>query len=79
MKPFTFSNGVTLQPGEIVGTPVVGVHMDESIYENPHMFDGFRFSRMREGGESVKVDAVTTSTEFLQFGHGRHAWYGPVI
>jgi len=76
MKPYTFANGVTLQPGEIVATPIAGVHMDESIYKNPLEFDGFRFSRQREqDGESAKLYAVNTNPDFLQFGYGIHAWY----
>lgn len=76
MKPFTFSNGITLQPGEIVATPIAGIHMDDNLYEKAHEFDGFRFSRMRErDGDSAKLYSVNSSTEFLQFGHGKNVWY----
>jgi cytochrome P450 len=76
MRQYTFSNGVTVYPGEIVATAIAGVHMDPNIYPNPLQFDGFRFSRMKEqNGESAKLYAVNTSTEFLQFGHGPHSWY----
>ena len=50
--------------------------MNEKFYHNPHEFDGFRFSKMREQkGESAKHHSVNTSTEYLAFGHGLHAWY----
>jgi len=76
MNSFTFSNGITIKRGEIVGTNIAGLHMDENIYKNAHIFDGFRFSRMREEkGDLASLYAANTSTEFLQFGHGRHAWY----
>jgi len=76
MNSFTFSNGITVKSGEIVGTNIAGLHMDENIYRNAHIFDGFRFSRMREEkGDLANLYAANTSTEFLQFGHGRHAWY----
>jgi cytochrome P450 len=76
LKKFKFSNGTTVEPGEIVGTNIAALHMDDSIYKNAHEFDGFRFSRMREEkGGDPKLYATNTNLEFLQFGHGKHAWY----
>jgi hypothetical protein len=47
-------------------------------YDNPEQFDGFRFSRMRKGqGESVestKYQMVSSSSDFVAFGHGRNTW-----
>lgn len=75
LKDFTFSNGVTIPKGTLVAVPIMGVHHDETLYENPHEFDGFRFSRMLEkGGESPKYNATNLSEEFLIFGNGAHAW-----
>ena len=62
MKPYTFANGVTLRPGEIVATPIARVHLDESIYKNPLEFDGFRFSRQRMM-ESAKLYTINTNPE----------------
>jgi len=77
MKPFTFSNGITISAGETVASPAGAIHMDDSIYENATEFDGFRFSRIREmEGESPKIHSVNTGTEFLTFGHGEHACPG---
>ena len=76
LKPYTFADGLTLPPGETIVSPVVRIHMDDKFYDNPYEFDGFRFSKMREqNGESAKHHSVNTSTEFLTFGHGIHAWY----
>jgi cytochrome P450 len=76
MKPFTFSNGVTIPKGVVVTAPVNPIQRDESIYENANQFDGFRFSKMREQNkESAKHHASNTGLEFLHFGHGPHAWY----
>ena len=76
MQPFTFSDGQTLSRGDTIASPVGAIHMDDSIYHNPHEFDGFRFSKLREHeGESAKHHSVNTSTEYLSFGHGEHAWY----
>lgn len=76
LKPYTFRNGVTIPQGETVASPMISIHMDNSIYENAKEFRGFRFSGLREReGEIAKHQSVNTSTEFLVFGHGEHAWY----
>ena len=76
MEPFTFSNGVTVHPGETLASPVGAIHFDNSVYDDATTFNAFRFSKMRElEGESAKVHSVNTGTEFLTFGHGEHAWY----
>jgi len=76
VKPFTFSNGVSIPPGTSVASPLMPIHMDETIYSDPWTFDPFRFSRKRElQGESAKHHAANTSLEYLYFGYGHHAWY----
>jgi hypothetical protein len=78
LRPFTFSNGVTIPAGTLVGAPLSGIHMDEDIYSNPRDFDGFRFSKLSESnGDTAenKHQAVTTSPEHLAFGFGRSAWW----
>ena len=79
MKPFTFSNGITLPTGLTIGTPILPIHMDERIYDNPTSFDGFRFFRLRAepSRESARQLCVNTNIDFLTFGHGSHAWYPP--
>ncbi len=78
LRPFTFSNGVTVPAGTLLALPVHSVHMDDEIYPNAQNFDGFRFSKLREGeGDDVMAaghQLVTTSAELLGFGLGRHAW-----
>ena len=75
VKDYTFSNGMNVPRGTAVYTPAHPIQYDERIYVDPLVFDGFRFSRMREReGESAKHHASNTSTEFLNFGHGQHAW-----
>ena len=76
LKPYRFSNGVTIPKGTMVVAPVAGIHMDDTIYPGANEFDGFRFSRLRnEIGDTTKCDAVEVSTEFLHFGSGPHAWF----
>ncbi|KPM43041.1 hypothetical protein AK830_g3501 [Neonectria ditissima] len=59
------------------------VHTDGSIAEDPEKFVPFRFSSLREraaadGGDKAAqpLGLVSTSPEFLPFGHGRHACPG---
>jgi cytochrome P450 len=77
LRPFTFSNGVTVPAGTYVSIPASATHTDERIYPNPDEFDGFRFSKPREGeGDTIssRYQSVSPSSEHLPFGLGRHAW-----
>jgi cytochrome P450 len=78
LRPFTFSNGVTIPAGTLIGLPVHSVHTDEEIYPNAQEFDGFRFLKLREKeGDDVlaaRHQMATTSVELLSFEYGRNAW-----
>jgi len=77
LRPFTFSNGVTIPEGTIVSIPASAIHMDENIYSNPEQFDGFRFLKARDVGGDITMtshSAVSTSPEYLVFALGRHTW-----
>ena len=77
LRPFTFSNGVTIPAGTLVALPLRAIHTDAEIHTNPQEFDGFRFSKLRgqEGDTAVaKHQTVSTSAEHLAFGLGRRAW-----
>ena len=77
LRPFTFSNGVTIPAGTIVCIPASATHKNGRIYANPDEFDGFRFVKLR-GSEGDIVTSrhqvVSTSGEHLVFGLGRHTW-----
>jgi cytochrome P450 len=81
LRPFTFSNGMTVPAGTLVAIPASAIHMDERIYPNADEFDGFRFSKLREsegGGSMTSMhQAVSASSEHLFFGFGRHTWCVP--
>ena len=77
LRPFTFSNGVTVPAGTIVSIPASSVHTDERIYSNPDEFDGFRFVKLRKSEGDIatsKYQSVSPSSEYLPFGLGRQAW-----
>lgn len=78
LKDFTFSDGTFIPKGTSVSAVAHPVHTDEKIYEDPLRFKPFRFAEKREGTDdardAVKNQLVTTSMEYLLFGHGKHAW-----
>lgn len=77
LRPFTFSNGVTVPAGTLVAIPASITHTDERIHPNPDEFDGFRFAKLRENEVDTmtsKYQAVSSSGEHLAFGLGRHTW-----
>ena len=87
---YTFSNGLHLKQGVLVGTPSSCIHRSSNSTKSgadAHGFDGFRFSRpyhelitntpaadISAISGVGKHAAVTTSDQYLVFGHGKHAW-----
>ena len=71
-RDFTFSDGTFIPKGARIQAGITALHHDNALYENPEVFDPFRFAKM---GESVKHQFAATSPEYLPFGRGRHAWY----
>ena len=76
MQSITLSDGTRIPKGTIMATPATATHIDADNCDNPANFDPFRFSRQKEEDNSaVKHQFVTTSADYVAFGHGRHAWY----
>ncbi|KAI0261281.1 cytochrome P450 [Gloeopeniophorella convolvens] len=79
LRPFTFSNGITIPAGTDVAVPMAVLHRDAEIHHNAEDFDGFRFAKLRaRDGDTVSgnYQSVSTSPEHLSFGYGRHACPG---
>ncbi|KAI0652467.1 cytochrome P450 [Trametes meyenii] len=77
MKDVTLLDGTLVPRGTTVVATSHGTHRDSTIYDDPEVFDPFRFSRMREAeGESTKHQFVNISTDYIPFGVGRHACPG---
>jgi cytochrome P450 len=89
MKEVVAKDGVTIPSGQHlpqgtkVGIHASPVHRDEEIYADALKFKPFRFCSGGLNGMaddySEKVDGngiplVTTSSNFMAFSHGRHAW-----
>ena len=69
---YTLGDGTFLPAGTFIASNLTGVHADDTLYPNSEVFDGFRFSKMRdESSEGLKHQMVNTSTDYLSFGHGR--------
>ena len=47
MVPFYLSNGILIPKGTHLATPVYMLTHDPTVLENPDVFDGFRYERMR--------------------------------
>ncbi|KAF9235144.1 cytochrome P450 [Melanogaster broomeanus] len=77
MKDFTFSDGTVLPKGTFLAFASQSTHLDSELYDDPDMFDPFRFSdTCDEDGKGLKRQFVSTNPEYLAFGHGRHACPG---
>lgn len=71
------SDGTVLLRGLFIALPSHNVNMDETVWENPGEFDGFRFEKLRaKPGNENKYQFVTTGVDNLNFGHGIHACPG---
>ena len=80
LTDYTFADGTVIPKGTLLAAPLHPIQSDESIYSDPDVFDGFRFSNLRAvEGESAKHHSSNTATEYLHFGHGMHAWYRLII
>ncbi|KAJ7445668.1 cytochrome P450, partial [Mycena latifolia] len=78
---FRFSDGTFIPYGSFLSVSGQPVQHDPANYDNPEVFDGFRFSRMREQGKDTgegifKNHMISTAPEHLVFGHGKHACPG---
>lgn len=79
VKDVTFSDGTVIPKGTFVVLATQHIHNDDEFYENATTFDPMRFAKLREGEEGEGLDVLkyqfsSTNTEYLPFGHGRHAW-----
>ena len=72
-KEFRFSDGTILPAGSKVGAPSLILQRDSEVYEDPDMFDGFRFLG-KQYADSKESNPVNTTNNFHLFGHGRHPW-----
>jgi cytochrome P450 len=88
----TLPSGQHLPCGAKVGIHASPVHRDEDIYPDALEFKPFRFRNMGSPSEShlptddslekvagKGIPLVTTSSNFMAFSHGKHAWCVPFL
>jgi len=75
-RTYIFSDGKTFIPkGSVVMAPLDAVHRNEKVYPNPQTFDPWRFANLRsQNSEAFMHQYVSTSPNYLAFGHGKRAW-----
>ena len=76
LEDYTFSDGITVPAGTIIGISTASIHLDPAVYEDPLKFDEFRFIKMKEravldGYPDKHYDVVTINPEFIAFGQGK--------
>lgn len=76
LQDFTFSDGTFVPKGELISAAMHPMHHDSELYADPEVFNPWRFADLRANeGEELKHQLVSTNSEYITFGHGRHAWY----
>ncbi|EKM61752.1 uncharacterized protein PHACADRAFT_248575 [Phanerochaete carnosa HHB-10118-sp] len=73
LQPVTLSDGTFLPKGTTVVTPTFATHFDEENYTNATLFDPLRSYKSEK---SVQPQLITTSADYVTFGHGKHACPG---
>ncbi|KZV74109.1 cytochrome P450 [Peniophora sp. CONT] len=78
IKPFTFSNGVSVPSGYQIASAAEMLQVDSAHHgEHAVTFDPWRWASIREEeSEALKHQMVATGATLLHFGHGKHACPG---
>ncbi|CAG7916207.1 unnamed protein product [Penicillium olsonii] len=66
-------SGQHIPQGWMIGFPVPAIHADSRYYDEPDVYNPFRFMPTKSSPRSMMV---TTSQTFLPFGHSRHSCPG---
>ncbi|KAK7686505.1 hypothetical protein QCA50_010103 [Cerrena zonata] len=77
LQSITLSSGTFIPAGTMLTAASLPTHMDPNNYSDPTVFNPWRFSEIRgQDGESTRHQFVSTSVEYIPFGHGKHACPG---
>ncbi|EJF60423.1 cytochrome P450 [Dichomitus squalens LYAD-421 SS1] len=80
MRDIVLTNGTFIPKGTLLGAAAHPTHHDNTHFPDAHVFDPFRFARMREAGSFeghlARLQFASTSPEYLPFGHGQLACPG---
>ncbi|KIM55430.1 hypothetical protein SCLCIDRAFT_1150094 [Scleroderma citrinum Foug A] len=77
VRDVTLSDGTLIPEGTHVSIPTYAIHHDHNVYENPEIFDPFRFVRLQDKlGGGTRYQMVAVHPESLGFGLGKAACPG---
>ncbi|GJE99522.1 cytochrome P450 [Phanerochaete sordida] len=79
LQPFTLSDGTHIPRGTICVTPAFPTHFDADNYADAAAFGPWRYVPADAGSDAKGAPQkhfVTTSAEYVPFGHGKHACPG---
>ncbi|KAI6046812.1 cytochrome P450 [Pisolithus marmoratus] len=77
MKDLTLSDGTFIPKGTYLFVPTYAVHRDSAVYENPDVFDPFRFTRHHtDRDEDTSHQMLGMNQDYLPFGYGKHVCPG---
>ncbi|KAK9414413.1 hypothetical protein SUNI508_11255 [Seiridium unicorne] len=78
VKPIDLSDGTHLPPGTNLLAPQIGFSHDERYFQDPEVFDGLRFWKMRHQSEEAanRWQFTSIGDYNINFGIGKHACPG---
>ncbi|KUL90216.1 hypothetical protein ZTR_02016 [Talaromyces verruculosus] len=78
LQDIRLNDGTIIPKGSNIEIAANAVNRDPSIHEDPDVFDGFRFYKMRQRSEedANRHQFVSSSPNSLNWGYGRHACPG---
>lgn len=75
IQPLCLADGTYIPKGTLISIATIPLHHDEELHDNPWTFDPWRFETLRDEDKTIlKHQLVTTSTDYVACGHGKHAW-----
>lgn len=76
LRDIVFKDGVRVPRDAHLALPVYEINHDPDVYEDPDVFDPWRFLKMRKAGQMNKYYFAYVSEQTLAFGSGNHACPG---
>ncbi|KAI6039992.1 cytochrome P450 [Pisolithus marmoratus] len=77
MSDIKLADGTFIPQGTFLAFPAYAMHHDDAVYENPNVFEPFRFADMpKKEFEGSRHQMVALSPDMLSFGLGKHACPG---
>lgn len=75
-RDFSFSDGTTIPAGTLISLGAFSKHHDDVVYPSSEKFNPYRFVDQSDTEEekNIKHGLASTSSDWLFFGTGRHAW-----